>query len=402
MANTARKNKSNKASPDAKIATESRHTVPPPRLTDEQWEQAAERVRLAAEHYSDFDLGDLTEKGVNEFLRARDAKSEPLTLADSGVTHGAREATLMFADRMLDRRTGRGRLKGLANTGAGFLVPLALGFAGYEAWHMTVGWSALSRSALWTGLGVMVLIGLGLVLAYVRDISLGRWWSRQSAASLIVSVVAAMLFLPLMIRDQRTSERQVLSTVSNDVTRGVAELLVESSPAVATSFGTLPLADGGYKVTANERSGVRVVSFDVDTRGLPGKVRAELDSAESARVLWTRPVSDDVVQALIKRGKFELDAAGRPTLVTSSGKYPVRSDVWAGVRPTNSLVVGTIDPTSNIVVRLLAAHNISSPEVKAPQASTLPITSSSPSLSIRPSAEQQPSPGGASSPKSGS
>lgn len=401
MTNTARKNKPKKASPNAKIATEARHTSQPPRLTDEQWEQAAERVRLAAEHYSDFDLGDLTEKGVDEFLRARDAKFEPLTLAGSGVTHGAREATLMFADRILDRQTERGRLKGLANTGAGFLVPLAVGFAAYEAWHMTVGWSALPRSTLWAGLGVMVLIGLGLVLAYVRDISLGRWWSRQSAAALIVSVAAATLFLPFMIRDLRTSERQVLSTVSNDVTLGVAELLVESSPERVASLGRLPLPDEGYKVTPIEREGVSVVSFDVDARGLPGKVRAELDSPESARVLWTRLVSNDVVQALIKRGLVELDASGRATLVTSSGKYPVRSDVTAAVTPTKSLVVGTIDPASNTVVRLLTAHNLPSPEVRAPQASKVPITSPSPSLSIRRSVEQQPPPSGASLPKSG-
>ncbi len=401
MTNTAHKNKPKKASPNAKIAAEARHTTQPPRLTDEQWEQAAERVRLAAEHYSDFDLGDLTEKGVDEFLRARDAKSEPLTLADSGVTHGAREATLMFADRILDRQTERGRLKGLANTGAGFLVPLAVGFAAYEAWHMTVGWSALPRSTLWAGLGVMVLIGLGLVFAYVRDISLGRWWSRQSVASLIVSVAAATLFLPFMIRDLRISERQVLSTVSNDVTRGVAELLVESTPERATSVARLPLPDEGYKVTPSERSGVSVVSFDIDARGLPGKVRAELDSAESARVLWTRPVSNDVVQALIKRGLVELDAAGRANLVTSSGKYPVRNDVSAAVSSNRSIVVGTIDPTNNTVVRLLTAHDLSSSEVKAPRSPAVPIANSSQSLSIRRPVENQPTPSGASSPKAG-
>ncbi len=359
-------------------------------------------MRLATEHYSDFDLGDLTEKGVDEFLRARDAKAAPLTLADSVVTHGARETTLMFADRILDRQTERGRLRGLANTGAGFLVPLALGFAAYEAWHMTVGWSALPRSTLWAGLGVMVLAGLGLVLAYVRDISLGRWWSRQSAAALIVSIAAATLFLPFMIRDLRTSERQVLSTVSNDVTRGVAELLVESSPERAASLASLPLPGEGYKVTPSEREGVSVVSFEVDARGLPGKVRAELDSEESARVLWTRPVSNDVVQALIKRGLVELDASGRATLVTSSGRYPVRSDVTAAVIPTKSPVVGTIDPTSNTVVRLLTAHDLSSLEARVPQASQVPILSPPPSLSIRRSVEQEPPQSGASSPKSGS
>jgi hypothetical protein len=393
MTNTARKHKPKRAPLDTKTATAARNTKPPPRLTDEQWEQAAERVRLAAEHYSDFDLGDLTDRGVDEYLRARDSNATPVPLSSNGgVTYGAREATLMFADRILDRQTERGRLKGLVNTGAGFLIPLALGFAAYEAWHISVGWSALPRSTLWTGLGVMLLIGLGLVLAYVRDISLGRWWSRQSAAALIVSVAAATLFLPFMIRDSRTSERQVLNAVSSDVTRGLEELFIESSPGKIPSIGKLPLPDEGYKVTPNEGVGVRAVSFDVDARGLPGKVRAEFDSAESARVLWTRPVRDDVVQALIKRGLVQLDAAGRATLVTSSGKYPVRSEVSAAVLSTSSPVVGTIDPTSNTVVRLLTAHSPSSSEVEASRRATVPTNSSLPTLPSQRSVEKRPTP----------
>lgn len=327
------------------------------RLSDAEWDEATKRVEKAVDRYAHIDFGRLADEVVDEYVKAR-AEEEALDRLGAGFpfTSTAPVTTRGMVTSLVGVHTNSGRVRTAGISGAGFLAPLAVLLAVVYLWHSNFGWYGVPRVTLLAGFVGFTVLSAFLIASFVRDGFTVRALSKQGALALSIGAVAATIVSPFAIRQLRSSESDKLALASKDVSLSVVDAVAAADNPISRvtlmagsqeRYDVVPEKKLGKSNTVTTPQG----EVSIQTRGLPGYVTATVDSPESVRVIWSRPLAPDITKALIKQGRVEA-LPGGARLLTRDGAFPV-SDNLAKAIPPEEKVVGVIDAGTRKVTRLV-------------------------------------------------
>ena len=338
------------------------------RLSDSDWEKATSKVEKAVDRYAHVDFGRLAEGVADEYVKARaEVKAAELLATGIAFSVTAQSTTRGMVAALVGGHTDQGRMRAAGISGVWFLAPLTLLLAIVYFWHAKFGWYGVPRVTLLVGLAGFTVLSVLLIASFVRDGAVVRVLPKQASLALSIGAVAATVVSTLAIRELRSSESDTLALASRDMSSFVMDAVASAdSPISRVAFMAESQSQDRYDVLAKSLTSQRAVS--IHARGLPGHLTATLESPDSVRVTWSRPLKPEVTKTLIKQGKVEFKPGGA-LFITRDGNFPV-SETLAKAIPPDEKAVAEIDAETKTVMRLvpLASSRVTPPVLTAPAA----------------------------------